>query len=208
MSSQNSSNNLDLDNQNLLNAPMTDTASDLGGAAILLELNRLEEMILSSPRIPLTRRTLVDEEQLLDQLDLARMRLPAALQEAQEIVEQKQEILFLAEQQAKEIIQAAQTTAAEIISETAIIRQAELAARQLKQQVEQDCLATQEQNMLEIDQMRLHALAEAQEIQQGADDYADAVLSNLEQQLKDMLRVVSNGRQQLKTDVPPDQKST
>jgi cell division septum initiation protein DivIVA len=213
MSSQNASNNIDPDG-NRFDPLAADTASELGGAVLLQELNRLEEMILSSPHIPLTRRTLVDEEQLLDQLDHLRMRLPVALQEAQAIVEQKQEILFLAEQQAEKIIQAAQAKAAEILSETAIMQQAELAAKQLQQQVEQDCLALQEQNLLEIhqlrqqvqqelDQTRQKAIAEAQEIQQGADDYADAVLGNLEQQLQEMLRIIENGRQHLNTDVPP-----
>ena len=70
------------------------------------ELNQLEEIILSSPRIPLTRRTIVDEEQLLDRLDLVRSSLPAVLEEAQAIAAQKQAILLQAQQQAEKIIQA------------------------------------------------------------------------------------------------------
>ncbi len=40
--------------------------SGSGGMDVQRELNRLEEIVLASPHIPLTRRTLVDEEQLLD----------------------------------------------------------------------------------------------------------------------------------------------
>ena len=193
---------------------MADVATQLGKVDIQQELNRLEDMVLSSPHIPLTRRTIVDEEQLLDQVDLIRSHLPAVLQAAQAIVKQKQAILFQATQEAEEIIQLAQAHAAQMVSQTAIIQQAELEAKQLLQLLQQECITAQEENMVEIDlmrqqaqqeieQMQLQAIAQSQEIQNGADQYADAVLNNLEQQLKDILRIIYNGRQQLKTDVTP-----
>ena len=206
MSSQNSSN-------------IEPDQNKISSVDIQEELNRLEEMVLSSPHIPLTRRTLVDEEQLLDQVEFLRLNLPAALQEAQAIVEQQQEILLDAQQQAEIIIQAAEAKAAQILNETAIVRQAELAAKQIQQQMQQEYIAAQEQNLFEIDQMRQQAeqeieqmrqkaIAESQEIQQGADDYADAVLNNLEQQLEEMLRVIYNGRQQLNSSPSKSNKSS
>lgn len=172
------------------------------------QLNQLEEIILASPRIPLTRRTLIDEEMLLEQLDFIRLHLPAVFQEAQAVVEQKKDILLQGEQQAQEIIQAAEVKAAQIVNETTIVRQAELTAAEIRQQVEQDCIAAQQQVKAEIEQMqrqaqqeleqlRKAAIAEAEEIQNGADAYADGVLGSIEQQLGDMLRIVRNGRQQL-----------
>jgi cell division septum initiation protein DivIVA len=206
MSSQNSSN-------------IEPDQNKISSVDIQEELNRLEEMVLSSPHIPLTRRTLVDEEQLLDQVDLLRLNLPAALQEAQAIVEQQQEIILNAQQHAEIIIQAAEAKAAQILNETAIVRQAELAAKQIQQQMQQEYIAAQEQNLFEIDQMRQQAeqeleqmrqkaIAESQEIQQGADDYADAVLNNLQQQLEEMLRVIYNGRQQLNSSASKSNKSS
>ncbi len=173
-------------------------------------LNRLEEIILASPRIPLTRKTLIDEEVLLDQLDRIRFSLPTAFQEAQAIIEQKKEILLQGEQHAQEIIQAAEAKAAQLLSETTIVRQAEAAAQEIRQQVEQDCIAIQQQVQAEIDQMRhqaqeellqirASAIAEAEDIQNGADEYADSVLRSIEQQLNDMLRIIRNGRQQLQS---------
>ncbi|MCX7596695.1 MAG: DivIVA domain-containing protein, partial [Fischerella sp.] len=53
---------------------------------IQLELNRLEEIILSSFHVPLTRHALVDEEKLLEQLDFIRLSLPSAFAEATEIL--------------------------------------------------------------------------------------------------------------------------
>lgn len=196
-------------NQNEHSSPIEPLSNGPGGGIdIQRELNRLEEMVLGSPHVPLTRRTLVDEEQLLDQLDLVRLHLPTVFQEAQAIVQQKQEIILQAEQYAERTIQAAQARAAQILNEMDIVQLAELEASQIRQQVQQECFAAQEQNQAEIDQtrfqaqqeleeMRLGAIAESEEIQAGADEYADKVLRNIEQQLNDMLRIIHNGRQQL-----------
>lgn len=189
------------------------------GVDIQRELNRLEEIIFDSWHIPFTRRTLVDEEVLLAQLDLVRESLPAAFEDAEKIVRQREEILLQAEEYAQEIMEAAERRADQVLDEMGIIQQAELEANQIRKRVQQECEAIQEQTMAEIERMRLQAqqeleqmrhivLAECEDIQNGADDYADAVLDNIEQQLNDMLRVINNGRQQLhrepSADYPPD----
>ncbi|HEY9700123.1 MAG TPA: ATP synthase F0 subunit B [Trichocoleus sp.] len=180
----------------------------LGNIDIQRELNKLEEMILDSPRIPLSRRTLIDEEQFLDQLDLVRLNLPGAFQEATDLILHKEDLLLDAEQYAQEIVAAAEQRAAQILDEIGIIRQAEIEAQRIRQQVQQECEAMQDQTIADIEQLRRRAqqeledmqrmaLAECQEIQRGADDYADRVLREMEQQLNEMMRVVRNGRQQL-----------
>ncbi|NEO27315.1 MAG: ATP synthase F0 subunit B [Kamptonema sp. SIO4C4] len=173
------------------------------------ELNRLEELILDNPRIPFTRKTIVDEEQLLDQLDLVRINLPEAFEEASEILRQKEEIFLQAEEYAQDIIESAQQQADQLLDEMGIVRQAEIEAAQLRSSVQQECDELQQktlseieqtrmQAMQELEQMRQMAIAECEEIQDGADEYADAVLTRIEQQLSDMLRVIRNGRQQLR----------
>ncbi|WP_228035577.1 hypothetical protein [Oculatella sp. LEGE 06141] len=189
-------------------------AARIGGVDIQRELNKLEEMILDSPRIPLSRRTIVDEEHLLDQLDLIRLSLPTAFQEASEVVREKEELLLEAEQYAQEIIEAAEQRAAQILDEMGLLRQAELEVQQIQQRVQQECEAAREQTMADIEQMRRRAqqeleeirqmaIAEAEDIQSGADDYADSVLKDMEQQLLDMVRVIRNGRQQLQPEPTP-----
>ncbi|MFE4107629.1 DivIVA domain-containing protein [Almyronema epifaneia] len=171
-------------------------------------LNRIEEIVLDSPRIPFSRRTLIDEELLLDQLDMVRLNLPTAFREAKQVVQRREELLLEAEQIAEEIVVAAEQRAAQILDELGIMRQAEQEAQRLRHQVNQECDALQSQTLAEIEQlrqqakqeweqMRQQALAEAQEIQQEADAYADHVLQQMERQFSDMLRVVRNGRQQL-----------
>lgn len=218
MSSQNSS-NLEPNDNNVSSTSLAATSKEVVAVDIQQELNRLEDMVLSSPHIPLTRRTIVDEEQLLDQLDFIRLHLPIVLEQARAIVEQKQAILLQAQHQAEQLLQAAQAQAALLVSETAIARQAELEAKNILQQAQQECITAQQDYMVaieherqqaqqELNQMRQKAIAEAQAIQNGADDYAYAVLSDLEQQLKDMLRVIYNGRQQLQPKTPPNNSAS
>jgi F0F1-type ATP synthase membrane subunit b/b' len=177
------------------------------------ELDKLEEIVLGSPRVPLTRRTMVDEDQLIYQLDLVRLNLPSAFQEAVEIVRHKEEILQEAEQYAQEIIETAERRAAQILDEMNLRRQADLEVQQLRQRVQQECEAAQEQTLAEIDRVRRQAqleieearqlaIAESEDIQAGADAYADRVLRDMEQRLSDMLRVIRNGRHQLKPESP------
>lgn len=167
--------------------------------------------MLDSPRIPLSRRTVVDEEMLLDQLDLVRLNLPAAFQEAAEVALHKEEVMMEAEQIAQQIIASAEQRAAQILDEMDIVRLAEQEAQHIRQQVQRDCEMMQQQVLGDIDQMRhraqqeleeMHrqALAECEEIQRGADEYADRVLSDLESQFSDMMRIIRNGRQQIQSD--------
>ncbi|MGL4502397.1 MAG: DivIVA domain-containing protein [Planktothrix sp.] len=199
--------------QNGLRVEPETTVSNSPGIDIQRELNRLEEMILDSPRIPLTRRTLVDEEQLLDQLDLIRLNLPSAFQESDIIVRHKDEILQEAEEYAQEIIDVAEQRAARILNEMGLIQQAKSEADQLRQQVQHECDTLQQQTLSEIEQiryrlqqeleeMRSRTMAECEEIQNGADDYADHVLGSIEQQLNEMMRVIRNGRQQVQGNNP------
>ncbi|WP_229415474.1 ATP synthase F0 subunit B [Moorena bouillonii] len=178
------------------------------------QFNYIEDIIFDSPHIPFTRRTLIDEELLLAQLDLVRENLPLAFQQATRIIEEHDAIIQQAEQYAQEIIETAQRRAEMILDELGIIQQAEHEAQQISQQVQKECEAMHKQTVSELEQMRRKAqqeleqmrqmtLAECEEIQNGADAYADGVLYNIEQHLSDMLRVIRNGRQQLNGPVKP-----
>ncbi len=181
-----------------------------GGIDIQRELDRLEEIVLDSPRFPLSNRTLVDEEQLLEQLDQVRLNLPSAFQEAEEVMRQKDEIIAQANRYAQEVIEAAENQASKILDESGILRQAEIEANQIRRRVQQEIEEARAAALAEIAQLRRQGqqeweaeyqrvIAERDQIQRGADEYADQVLGSLEQQLVDLMRVVRNGRQQLRS---------
>ncbi|MBD2101341.1 hypothetical protein [Leptolyngbya sp. FACHB-261] len=181
-----------------------------GGLNIQRELDRLEEMVLDSPRFPLSKRTLVDEEQLLEQLDQIRLNLPSAFEEAEEVLNQKDEIIGQANRYAQEVIEAAKQQASQLVEESGLLRQVEVEANQIRRRLQQEIEEARSAAMAEIAQMRRQAqseweaeyqraVAERDQIQRGADEYADQTLSGLEQQLNDLMRIVRNGRQQLRS---------
>ncbi|WP_228060409.1 MULTISPECIES: ATP synthase F0 subunit B [unclassified Coleofasciculus] len=198
-----------------LNPPREPHPPGSGSVDIQRELNRLEEMlIVEGFHIPFTGRTIVDEDVFLAQLDLVRANLPDAFEKAEKLILQREDILLQAEEYAQEVMDAAEQRADQLLDDLGIIQQAELEANQIRQRVQQECEMIQEQTRTEIERMRLQAqqelvqlrqlaLEECEDIQSGADEYADAVLVSIEQQLTDMLRVIRNGRQQLHHNVQP-----
>jgi vacuolar-type H+-ATPase subunit H len=155
---------------------------------ILAEIDRLEEVILTSPRVPLTGKTVVNEEGLLEQLDIIRASLPETFKAAQEILAYKHQIIQAAQQEARELMAEADRHAALVVNELGIIDRAEAESRQIRQQA----LAESKQRM------RQSVSQECQQIQTGADEYADRVLADLQTQLSGMLKTIHQGREHLK----------
>ncbi|MEN9245805.1 MAG: hypothetical protein Q6J78_03750, partial [Thermostichales cyanobacterium SRBZ-1_bins_19] len=148
-------------------------------------LDVLEEMIFTSYRI--FGRTLVDENQLGDQITAIHNALPKVIQEAKRVIQQRDEILEEAQHYAKAIIDEANRRAEYLIRESTIVRQAQLQAAQIRQQTQQERERILQQTYLE-----------AEHLKQEADRYADQVLADLEQRLVASLQVIQNGRQHLR----------
>lgn len=174
----------------------------------LMELNRLEELLLKSPRVPLTGKAMVAEDDIIEHLDVIRARVPATIDAAQSIVNQQELILTTAEQQAQQQIMAAQQQAFQIANELGIIDRAKAEAAQIHQNMMAECATAREQirqeveqarrqQLQEIDNIRQQALAEAQAIRRGADDYADQVLHAIDTQLGEIQAKIRRGRQHL-----------
>jgi cell division septum initiation protein DivIVA len=176
---------------------------------ILQELNRLEDIILSGIQIPFINRTLIDEDKFLEQLDFIRVSLPSLFQEAAKILQEKEEIILSAEEYAQQVIEAAQVKRSQILADNDIIRQVERETVQLRRETQQKCDAIMQDTLAEIErkqrdcdqemeETRQNAIAHAREIENGADEYADRVLENIEEDLQEMLRIVTNGRLKLR----------
>lgn len=201
-------------NDNDTYPPSEEYINGTEGVNIIEELNRLEDLILYGFCIPFTGRTIVDEDKLIEQIDFIRLSLPAVFQEAAFVLQQKQEVLQEAQEYGRQIIEAAQAKRAQILAESDILREAEQKAQELRRQVQQECEAMMQATLAEIDQkrrsceeeldqLRRTAVAQAQEIENGADEYADTVLENMEKDLQEMLRIIVNGRHQLRRNTPP-----
>lgn len=172
------------------------------------ELDQLEEMVLESgPRV--MGHTVIDEEKLCQQIDQVRLSVPESIAKAEEILHYKQELIADAQQYVEDLIKSAELRASQLLEESIIIRQAEQEANQIRRQLQEECEQVRSQTLMEVNQMRRQAqkdldmlhqkvTGEVQDMQRGADEYSDRVLGNLETQLIDMIKIVQNGRKELR----------
>jgi cell division septum initiation protein DivIVA len=176
--------------------------------AVFKAIERLEAKILTSPRVPLTKKTLVDEEEILTQIDSIRLNLPEIVAAAQEILQYKDRIINEAKQQALQILAEANQHAYQVANELGIIERSEHEARKIRQIAIDECEHLRQQTIIEVqrvtdrnrqelERMRAQVTLECQQIQSGADEYADSVLHNMEHQLTETLQAIQRGRQRL-----------
>jgi vacuolar-type H+-ATPase subunit H len=149
-------------------------ADEQGGETIdVLELiDRLEQLVSSGTRLPLSSRTLVDEQEFLDIIDQLRVTVPEEIKQARRVSQEKDRVILQAEAEADKIINAAREQATAMLQENELVHQAQ----------------EETQRLIEA------ARQEAEEIRRGADVYAMEVLSGLENELTKLLATVRKGR--------------
>lgn len=139
-------------------------------------LNELEEIIENSIKVPMTRRVLVDEDRLLDMLDRIRTTLPEEIRQAKWIIQEREKVLAETKKEAGRIMEDVQKQLERRIDESEIARLAKEKAEETVERAE---------NI-------------AREIKQGARDYADEVLNELEKKIESIVAEIRNGRAELK----------
>ncbi len=138
---------------------------------ILHLVDRLEEMIKESRRVPFSHLRLVDERRIWPLLDQMRIAIPDEMRRAERILRDKERTKAQATEEAERIIELARQEAAELAANHKVARSAEEEATVIRQRARED----------------------ARKIVAGADDYAFDVLCDLEQDLKRSLTVIENG---------------
>ncbi|WP_448381517.1 hypothetical protein [Gloeomargarita sp.] len=193
----------------MLSTPGVSDVTQLAILQLRQELDRLEEILVAdSPRVPLSGRVLVNEQVIFAQLDHLRHHLPAMVLEAEQVLQRREEILRHAQTQAQQIVLHAEQQAARLLDQHRITQQAHQEAQQLRAQVQQECAALRQttvaelhhlrqQTQEELAQQRQQLEAERQRLIQGAQNYANQVLTLLEQVLGENLQRVQQARQQL-----------
>ncbi|WP_138295734.1 MULTISPECIES: ATPase [unclassified Clostridium] len=139
-------------------------------------LDYLEAELGKGSSMPLTSRVLVDREKCLEILEEIRENLPEDIKEARYIVEQRNQLLYDAQQECDNMLSGAQEKLNAIINDHEITQGAYAQAEQI--------LANAQQN--------------AQEVQMGAKVYADDVLAQLQNFLDKELEDVVHNREGLR----------
>ena len=143
---------------------------------VLTLLETLEEMMDRSTKLPFTKKTLVDKEEVLDIIKEIRLKLPDELKQAKWVKEERQKILLDAQKEANDLIKEAENRIIGMIDEHEITKKA------------------YEQKAEIIDS----ANAFSKDLISGTKEYADGILADLENNLKEKLEIVKNNRKELK----------
>jgi len=150
---------------------------------ILHLIDRLEELFNNSRPIPLTHNVIVDEDKFLDIIDQMRISVPEEVKKAQQVFSQKDRVMAQAQEEANRTLQLAREKADELIGKEALVLDAQRRSSQI------------------IDQAR----AEAEDIKNGADQYALDALMGLETELERLVNQAQNGVQVLlQKKIPPE----
>jgi hypothetical protein len=99
---------------------------------ILYLVDRLENLVASSRKVPLTNQIMLKEADILSILDQMRTSIPDEIKQARRIIQDKERILAQVQAEASKIMERAHEDAQEAIKRESLLRLAEEKAEQIK----------------------------------------------------------------------------
>ena len=156
-------------------------------------IDRLEEQIGEARRLPIGTGSVIDRRRLLDLVDQLRAAVPAEVREANAVLNNKEEVLAHADEEAALRLSRADDEVARRVSESEVVKAAELRAQEIIAEGRRETEGL-------INEARRQAAAKsaegarlAAEQMDEADRYAMEMLRKLEQQLDAFMGSVRTG---------------
>ena len=157
-------------------------------------LDEIENLVVDGKRIPLTNRSLIDEMELVHLVDNLRQELPLEIQNAQQIMDSKDDLLNEARDEAKKIIDQAKEYADRLTDESKIVRESQEKAALIMEQA-----TAQHKELVE------HAYQQARQLRVNANSYANQVFDHMILNVGNALAVLNQAREELqKMPVEPE----
>lgn len=94
-------------------------------------LDEMEDLIENSANVPLSKKKLISEEELLRMIENIRSNLPAEIMQARQIVKDKREIVMLAKREADDILAKAEQQAQALVEKEAIVKRAKVLGQEI-----------------------------------------------------------------------------
>jgi len=160
-------------------------------------LDKLEMMILKGVPIPFSPFVLVNHEKLIDILDKIRASIPGEIQEAHGILRKSEEIQEESQKRAEMLLARAKSEAERILSESELLKAVQSEADKIRKEVITEAEAIRGRATEEAEEIKRNMIGEAIKIREGADAYAENVLSTLDSSLTEMHTIVRNGQQHM-----------
>lgn len=138
-------------------------------------VERLESLVATSKKLPLTNNVVLDQAALLELIDQLRVSVPPEVHQAQRVTEEATRIVERARDEGDAVIARAQEQGARMLEERELVRMAQQRATEI----------------IEV------ASRESAEVRRGADEYAAGVLIRLEGECIKALTSIKRGIEML-----------
>ncbi|MEM7799088.1 MAG: hypothetical protein AAF633_07865 [Chloroflexota bacterium] len=145
---------------------------------ILHLIDRLEQLLTESRRIPMTASIIVDEDRIFNIIDQMRVSIPDEIRKAGRVFAEKERVIAQAKEEADRVRQLARKEAEEMVSRDTVTRMAHERSEKIE----------------------ARARHEASCLREDADIYVMNQLSKLEDDLLNTLTIVRNGLRKIQSD--------
>lgn len=143
---------------------------------ILYLVDRLEAVLNAGQRVPFTNKIMIDERECLDIVDQMRIVIPEEIKQARRVSQDRDRITGQAQEEAERIIARAHEQAERLMEEEGLLDRAHEREREIVEAAE----------------------VTAQEVRDGADQYALQILDDLSRRLGSALSEVQAGVETLR----------
>lgn len=143
---------------------------------VLSLINEIEDIIEESNTVPFSKKIILDSDELLEIIKEIRLQLPDEIKQATWIKDERQRILADAQKDADNIINEAEYRLEELIDEEKISQVAKKRAEEIINKAQDN----------------------AKEIRLGAMEYADSLLLESQEKLKEVIGLINENRKELR----------
>src|SRR5574344_1305708 len=149
-------------------------------------LDEIENLVVDGKHIVFTNKSIIEEPDLVRLVDDLRNELPLALQNATQIMQDKDEILAQAKEEATRIVEQAKEYAGKLVDESEIVVQSQDKAKLIMEQAK-----AQEQEIME------KTMKSSQQLRSDADQYANQLFDHLIANVGNALGVLQQAKAEL-----------
>lgn len=127
---------------------------------ILQLVDRLEELVTTGMRVPLSNRIMVEEEEFLAIIDQLRMSVPQEIKQARRVVQERHQIITEAQAEANRILTVAKERAEYLMNEQGLVNESKARSEEILRQAKESA----KRSMGEVDVYALHILTQLEHV--------------------------------------------
>lgn len=119
-------------------------------------LDEIENLVVEARRVPFTNKCIIEDDDLIRLIDDLRSELPQEIQDANHLIEQRQQIINDAKREANSIVEQAKSYAVQLTAEHEIVKQAQGQANEIMEKTIENTNQLKEDSLQYADEVFRH----------------------------------------------------